>query len=336
MTLAESQVQPPGPGDVVAAAERIKGVAQRTPLLEFAILNAATGARVFVKPEGLQRTGSFKIRGAANRIAALSDQERRSGVVAFSSGNHAQGVAEAARLMGVAATIVMPADAPQVKTDGVLSRGARVVAYDRDREDREEIARAICAETGATLIPSYDDPYVIAGQGTVGLEIAEDMQAQGLTLDALVCCAGGCGLMSGIALGLEARGLAPALYTAEPDGFDDSARSWRAGARRLNARAGGSACDALLSPSPGVLPFAILNPRRPNGLVVTDAEAWAGVVFAARRLGLVLEPGGAAALAAVLLGKADFRGRTIAVVTTGSNVDPGALARVLAHGPTAL
>lgn len=322
----------PAYADVVAAAGRLAGVARRTPLLAGTPLDALTGARVLVKAECLQVTGSFKIRGAWNRLAQLSTDERAAGVVAFSSGNHAQGVAEAARRLGIPATIVMPADAPRAKLENTRALGAEVVTYDRLRESREAIAARLAAERGATLVPSYDDPQVIAGQGTVGLEIAEQAAELGLVPDDVVICCSGGGLASGSALAL--RRLAPAarVYVAEPAGFDDTRRSLEAGTRLSNAAGGRSFCDALLAPTPGELTFALMKDLVTGGLTVTDDEVRAAMVAAFRQLKLVVEPGGAVALAALLSGRLPCRGRTVAVVLSGGNVDAELYREVLAGG----
>jgi threonine dehydratase len=313
--------------DVRAAAARIRAEAVRTPLLPVALPD---GGEVFVKAETLQRTGSFKFRGAYNRLSMIPDAARPAGVVTCSSGNHAQGVAEAARILGMPATIVMPADAPAVKLARTRATGAEVVTYDRRSEDREAIAGAIAARTGATFVHPYDDPGVIAGQGTVGLEIAEDCAAHGLIPDAvLVCCSGG-GLVSGIALALEELAPRAAVHTVEPAGFDDYARSLAAGERLSNARSTGSICDALMAESPGAIGFAIARRRLSPGLVVTDEQALAAVAFAARHLRLVVEPGGAVALAALLAGLVPTKGRTVVAVLSGGNVDDAVLCRALA------
>lgn len=322
-------MQPPTFDDVRAAARRIAGAALRTPLLSSPTLDACTGGRVLIKAECLQRTGSFKIRGAFNRLAALSEGERRRGVVAFSSGNHAQGVAEAARLHGVPATIVMPADAPAVKFAGVTARGAKVRPYDRVTESREAIAAAIAAETGGHLTPAFDHGDVIAGQGTVGLEMIEDAARMDARFDLVLAPMSGGGLLGGIALAFEALSPETELWGVEPEGFDDHRRSLLAGQRVGNAKLSGSICDALLAPEPGLITFAI-NARRLKGAVTaTDEEALAAMRFAFRWLKLVLEPGGAVALAAALLGKLDLRGRTVGVVASGGNVDPALFARAI-------
>lgn len=311
---------------IEAAAARLRGVAVRTPLLRSDALDALTGARLLLKAEPLQRTGSFKFRGAWNTLAQL---EPGRAVVAYSSGNHAQGVALAARLRGCPATIVMPADAPQAKLEATRGHGATVVTYDRWGESRETIGRRIAAETGAEVVPPYEDPRIIAGQGTVGLEIAEDAAASGLIPDLAIVCASGGGLVAGCATALRARFPAIEVMTAEPAGFDDHARSLALGERVTNAPGASSICDALLSPTPGELTFAINRRLLAGGLAVTDAEVAQAMRLAFRHLKLVVEPGGAVALAAVLAGKLDVRGRTVAVVLSGGNVDAALYARIL-------
>lgn len=311
--------------DVAAAAERIQGQAVRTPLLRSDALDAATGARIRLKPENLQRTGSFKFRGAYNRLAALSAAERTAGVVAFSSGNHAQGIALAARLLGVPATIVMPHDAPLVKVDATRGYGAEVVFYDRYTEDRAVIAATMAAERGGIVVPSYDDPYIVAGQGTAGLEIAEDLAALGETADLVLVCCGGGGLASGIALG---SGLA--VVTVEPEGYDDVARSLVAGRILPVENPGPTLCDALQTMVTCPLTFGLLQDAGATGVWVSEAAAMRAVGFAFRELKLVLEPGGAVALAAALEGVVDLRGRSAVVILSGGNVGPEVFARCLA------
>ncbi len=315
--------------DVAAAATRLEGLAVRTPLLWNPALDEAVGGRVLIKAECLQRTGSFKFRGAYNALSLIPEAGRAKGVVAFSSGNHAQGVAEAARLLNMPATIVMPADAPAIKAAGVKARGAELITYDRSNEDRETISRRLCEETGATLIPSFDHAGVIAGQGTCGLEIAQQLEALGETADQLVCCVGGGGLIAGINLALAEKAPGIAVYGAEPEGFDDHARSLASGERERNVRGAGSVQDALLSHAPGELTFAI-NKARLKGIgVVSDSEALEAVAFAWRHLKLVIEPGGACALAALLSGKIDAKGKTTVVVATGGNVDAALFAKAI-------
>lgn len=316
--------------DVRDAAKQIVGKAVRTPLLEFGALNRRVGGRVLVKAEVLQHTGSFKFRGAYNRVSRLVTAERSAGVVAFSSGNHAQGVAAAAHLEGVPAVIVMPVDAPAMKIAGTRSWGAKVRTYDRLRENREEIGAQLARERGAVLVKPYDDFYVIAGQGTVGLEIVADMQAQGMVPDAVITPASGGGLNAGIGLAVHAAFPKAALYTAEPVGFDDYARSFAAGKRLSNAKGGTTACDALMADEPGELTFAVSRPHQAGGLVASDAEAMQAMAVAFSDLKLVLEPSGAMALACVLSGRIEAKGKTIVVVASGGNVDPQIFAQALA------
>jgi len=319
----------PSHADVVAAAARLAGVAVRTPLLSSPVLDALTGARVFLKPECLQRTGSFKFRGAYNALSLIPEAERAKGVVACSSGNHAQGVAEAARLFGIAATILMPADAPALKIARTKRSGASVVTYDRAREDREALTMKLAAERGADLVHPFDDARVIAGQGTIGLEIVEDLARLGLVPDRVLVPASGGGIAAGIALGLEAGAPAARVVMVEPVGFEDQARSLAAGERVANPKTSGSICDALLSPTPGVLPFALHRAHGSTAVAASDAEALAAMAFAANELKLVLEPGGAVALAALLEGRVAVAGQTVVVVLSGGNVDPALFAEAL-------
>jgi len=280
----------------------------------------------------LQRTGSFKFRGALNRISMIPQAARAGGVVAFSSGNHAQGVAAAAALFGMKALIVMPADAPRAKIEGTRALGAQTVLYDRQREDREAIAGRICAERGATLIRPFDDPGIIAGQGTAGLEIAEDAARLGVTLDAvLVPCSGG-GLVSGIALALRGSGVAAQVHSVEPENFDGMRRSLAA-EKRVTAPGGAlSIADALMAATPGACVFALAKGLLAPGLTVSDAELERAVAFAATRLKLLVEPGGAAALAALLAGKAPLennKGKNIALVLSGGNADFESIAAIV-------
>ena len=315
--------------DIRAAAARLEGVAVKTPLLRFASLDRETGALVFVKPENLQRTGSFKFRGAYNRLSQLGAGEKRAGVVAWSSGNHAQGVAAAAEIVGAPAAIVMPRDAPAVKTQSTLDYGAEIIAYDRYGEDREAIGRRLAQDRGAVLVPSYDDRHVIAGQGTAGLELAEQTAAAGATLDILLVCCGGGGLIAGVASAFAALSPRTRIYSVEPEGFDDTARSLKSGVRERNAPGARSICDALLSPTPGELTFAVNRALLAGGLVVSDEEVRAAMRHAFRRLKLAVEPGGAAALAALLSKKLDVRGKSVGVVLTGGNVDPATFADIV-------
>ena len=293
----------------------------RTPLLESQALNERCGGRVLLKAEVFQRTGSFKFRGAFNAISQLDRRDWPGGVVAYSSGNHAQGVAAAANICDLAATIVMPADAPAAKRASVRALGASIVDYDRERDDRAAMGAALAREKQAALIPPFDDARIIAGQGTVGMEIAEQAAARGLEPEALLSPCSGGGLVAGCALAMAALCPAMAIHAVEPAGFDDTRRSLASGRREKNDRLSGSICDALLAPQPGEMTFAINRDRLQGGLVVDDDQVRAAMGFAFRELKLVLEPGGAAALAAVLAGKLATEGRVIAVVLSGGNVD---------------
>jgi threonine dehydratase len=320
----------PTAADVDIAARRLAGVALRTPLVTSPVLDALTQARIYLKAEILQRTGSFKFRGAYNKLSSIPPGERARGVVAYSSGNHAQGVAAAARLLGMPAVIVMPADAPRPKRERTAALGAEVVLYDRAREDREAIANDIAEKRQAALVPPYDDPLVIAGQGTTGREIVEDLAAQGLVPDVVVVTASGGGLTAGIALAVKARVPQARLYTAEPEGFDDHARSFRSGQRERNPALTGTICDALMAQTPGELTFAINRALVAEGSAVSDQQVAAAVAFAFRELKLVVEPGGAAALAALLSGKVDVKGKIAVAVLSGGNVDPELFYRLVA------
>jgi threonine dehydratase len=319
----------PAFADVLDAAARLEGLAVKTPLVRHDALDAATGARVWIKPESLQRTGSFKFRGAYNRIGRLEGEEIARGVVAFSSGNHAQGVAAAAALMGVPALIVMPSDAPRAKVDGTRALGGEIVFYDRWTQVREDIAADIARERGAVVVPAYDDFHVIAGQGTVGLEAARQLEALGETADVLLSPVGGGGLIAGIGLAFGALSPVTRLYGVEPEGFDDHVLSLKAGypVRLKPTRV--SLLDALMAPAPGDLTFALNYPALAGALAVSDEEALAAMAFAFRHLKIVIEPGGAAALAAVLAGKLDIRGQTVLVVASGGNVDGAVFQRAL-------
>src|SRR5215470_10807529 len=320
----------PTAADVDAAAQRLAGVALRTPLLTSPVLDALTGARVFLKAETLQRTGSFKFRGAYNKLSSIPPAERAGGVVAFSSGNHAQGVAAAAKLLSMPAVIVMPSDAPRPKRERTAALGAEVVLYDRVRDDREAIARGIADERHAVLVPPYDDPLIIAGQGTTGREIIEDLAALGLAPDVVIVNASGGGLTAGVALAVKARVPAAQVVTAEPAGFDDHARSFATGRRERNAALTGTICDALMAQSPGRITFEINRELVGAGVAATDEEVGRAVGFAFRELKLVVEPGGAVGLAALLAGKIDVRGRIAVAVLSGSNVDPELFSRLVA------
>lgn len=312
-----------------AAATRIKGHARRTPILTSPFLDDIAGRRVFLKAECLQHTGSFKFRGGWSAVSALTDNALKTGVIAFSSGNHAQGVALAAREHGAPAVIVMPSDAPTVKIENTKALGAEVLLYDRETEDRDEIGSRLAQERGLTLIKPFDNPQVIAGQGTTGLEIAEDMNALGVTdADVMVCCGGG-GLASGIALALQADAPGLRVRPAEPEHFDDVTRSLISGKIESNARLSGSLCDAIITQRPGDLTFPIMKALCGPGVVVTDEECLRAVALAFDRLKIVVEPGGAAALAAALFHPDAFEGDAVLAVATGGNVDPAVFAKAL-------
>lgn len=315
--------------DIQAAAERIRGLAVRTPLIEARAAGAATGARIFVKPEVLQRTGSFKFRGAMNRLSQLTADERKRGVVAFSSGNHAQGVAAAAQQIDTRATIVMPADAPKLKIANTRGYGAEVVLYDRLKEDRVAIGKKLAADQGLTLVPPFDDYGVMAGQGTIGLELAEDAKTLGIAFDAVLAPCSGGGLTSGIATAIAALSPATKVYAVEPVAFDDLARSLKEGARVANAPGATSICDALMVDKPGELTFPILQKTKVEALAVSDDDALAAMRHAFYELKLVTEPSGASALAAVLNRNLETKGKTIAVVLSGGNVDAEMFERAL-------
>jgi len=308
--------------DIEGAAERIAPFAVVTPLLESQALNDRVGGRVLIKAEMLQRTGSFKFRGAANRIAQMRPDELKRGVVAYSSGNHAQAVALAGRIFGTTAVIVMPSDAPRMKLERTRQLGGEVVLYDRLTEDRAAIGEDIARARGLTLVPPYEDPRIIAGQGTLGREVALQARDIGVRLDAfLVCCSGG-GLTAGCAVALKALSPATKVFAIEPEGFDDTARSLTSGHPVSNEPGQRSICDAILADRPGDLTFSINKVLLAGALSVSDDEALRAVRFAYEELKIVVEPGGAVALAALLSGRFDARGKTVGVVCSGGNVDP--------------
>lgn len=315
--------------DVQAAARRLDGVTIRTPLLENERVNRKLGGRLFLKAECLQRTGSFKLRGAYNFLASMSEADRAKGVVGWSSGNHAQGLAEAARLLGTKATIVMPADAPALKVANTRASGAEVVLYDRVKDSREEIGHGIAAKTGATIVPPYDHPWILTGQGTAGLEIAEQAKQLGVTLDAVAAPCSGGGLATGVALGVKGISPTTSVHAGEPAGFDDLARSLAAGTKQKNEKLSGSICDALLAPTPGDVTFPLAQQLLGPGLVVTDEEVLDAMELAFREFKLVVEPGGAVALAAALTGNLPVGNRAVAVVCSGGNVDHATFKRAL-------
>ena len=313
-----------------AAAARIGTNLHRTPLLSSTLLDQIAGRRVLIKAECLQKTGSFKARGGWSAVSALDPETRKSGVIAFSSGNHAQGVAHAARQHGIPAVIIMPSDAPQAKIAGTRALGAEVVLYDRETEAREDIGDRLSAERGLTLIRPFDEPQVIAGQGTCGLEIAAQAAEQGVSrADVLVCCGGG-GLTSGIALALASEAPGLRVRPVEPEGFDDVGRSLASGGIERNARLSGGLCDAILTPQPGDMTFPIMARLCGPGLVVSDDEALHAMALAFRHLRVVAEPGGAVALAAALFHGATLEGEAVICTISGGNVDPAVFARALA------
>ena len=314
---------------ISAAAQRLEGYARRTPLLSSPFLDEIAGRRVFIKAECLQHTGSFKFRGAWSAITSLPEGAR--GVIAFSSGNHAQGVAYAAGLRGLPALIIMPRDAPAIKIANTRALGAEVVLYDRTREDRDALGAALAAERGLELIQPFDHAQVIAGQGSVGLEIAEQARAEGVDeAQVLVCCGGG-GLTSGIALALERQAPQMQVRTVEPEGFDDVAQSLATGQVVENPSRSGL-CDAIVTPRPGKLTWPILQRLCGPGLVVSDSDALRAMVLAHDRLKLVLEPGGAVALAAALFHPGQISGAAVIVTASGGNVDRAVLQSAFAQG----
>jgi len=316
--------------DVEAAAGRLAGQAVVTPLIESPALSERIGARVLIKPETLQRVGAFKFRGAYNRLVQLTPDERQRGVVAYSSGNHAQGVALAARLLGMPAVIVMPSDAPAAKLDATEAYGAEIRLYDRLKESREEIAARMAAERGAVMVPSFDDPAIVAGQGTVGLEMVRQAQALGATFDLLLVPISGGGLISGISLAVKALSPATAIWGLEPAGFEDTRLSLEAGKRVRIQPTGRSLCDALESPAPGELTFPIMQKNLAGAVALTDPEVAEAMRYAFAALKLVVEPGGAVGLAALLTGKVKVKAdQTVGLVLSGGNVDPDLFASVI-------
>jgi threonine dehydratase len=315
---------------IVAARARLRGHARRTPLLSSPFLDEIAGRRLFVKAECLQHTGSFKFRGGWSAVSALDPAVRARGVIAFSSGNHAQGVALAAKLHGVPSVIIMPSDAPKLKIANTRALGAEVVLYDRANEDRDAIGARLSEERRLTLIKPFDEPQVIAGQGTTGLEIAEQAEEEGVkSAEVLIPCGGG-GLTSGIALALETSAPGFRVRPCEPEGFDDTTRSLASGKIERNASLSGSICDAIITPQPGNITFPILQRLAGSGIVVSDEEALRAMALAFTRLKIVVEPGGAVALAAALFHGGQLEEETAIVVTSGGNVDADVFARALA------
>ena len=322
-----------GIDDVHAAAERLKGRVVETPLLDYPLVSERLGFRLLVKAETLQITGSFKFRGASNRlIAAKAADPSLRAVVAFSSGNHAQGVAAAAKILGLKATIVMPSDAPAIKVANTKGYGADVVSYQRHSEDREAIARTIAEREGGLIVPPYDDPFIIAGQGTAGLEIAVQAKGLGATPDLVIAPCSGGGLVGGVATAVKDAFPQTAIYAAEPAGYDDLSRSLAAGERLPNKPTAPSICDALMAEKPGALTFPIHRKLLSGSKVVSDEAVLDAMSFAQRHLKLVVEPGGAAGLAAVLAMRAELKGKTAVVICSGGNADPEMIKRAADRG----
>lgn len=316
--------------NIQTAARMLKDVTRVTPLLESELLNARLGFRLLIKPECLQKTGSFKIRGAFVAISSLSEEQRQAGVVAFSSGNHAQGVAAAAAVMGIEATIIMPADAPAIKLQNTAAYGAKVVTYDREIGDRARIAKEIADETGAVMVPPYDDYALMSGQGTVGLEIAQQLQDLGTQADVLICPVGGGGLIAGTATAMKELSPQTKIYSAEPANFDDTKRSLEAGKRIGNAPGHSSICDSIVTQIPGALTFPINQQLLSGGYRVTDAEAVSAMKTLSQELKLISEPGGSVALAAAIQNQEDLQGKTVVAVVSGGNVDLDTAFKVMA------
>ena len=315
--------------DVLAAAQRLEGMAVKTPVLESLWLNDVAGGRVFIKPECLQRTGSFKFRGAWNFISQLDPDKHSGGVVAYSSGNHAQGVAAAAAIKGLPALIIMPSDAPAIKIANTKAYGAEVLTYDRASEDREEVAQAQLAARNAILVPPFEHKFIVAGQGTTGLELINWSKDNDVVFDQILVPTGGGGLVGGCGLVFKHYLPKSEVFSVEPLDFDDYRRSIKAGEIVSNPTTTGSICDALMSPSAGELTFTVNRSQLSPGLAVSDDEVREAMRFAFERLKLVVEPGGAVALAAILTGKADCRDKNTAIVLSGGNVDAQMYATVL-------
>jgi threonine dehydratase len=320
----------PSHDDVQDARRRLAGRVVHTPMLRHPVLDERTGGTILIKPESLQRTGSFKLRGATNAILQLGEAERRAGVVTHSSGNHGQATACAAASVGAQATVFMPSDAPRIKVESTRRWGAEVIHYDRLTDDRDALAADHVARTGAVLVPPFEHPQVIAGQGTLALELVEDARAAGLAMDALLVSTGGGGLIAGCALAVEGASPLTRVYAVEPAGWEDTLRSLESGERQGNPPGGSLLCDALLSKMPGEITFALNRERLAGGIAVSDEEVMAAIAFAFLHLKLVVEPGGAVCLAALLSGRFDARGKVVGAVISGGNVDPAVFSRALA------
>lgn len=315
--------------DVVRAAERLNGHSYATPLTRSDVIDEITGKSIWFKPECTQKVGAFKYRGAFNRLSAMSSEERAKGVVAFSSGNHAQGVSRSAKELGMSAIIVMPEDAPAVKMAGVKNDGAEIVLYDRHTQSREAISAEIAARDGRIIVPSYDDPYIIAGQGTVGLEVAQEAKRLGVDFDALVTCLGGGGLCAGISLAMNELSPATEIYGAEPTGYNDHQLSLKNGKRTAYTTPPDSICDAIMTPIPGELTWPINSQSLSGVFTVDDRDCLMAMALAKRELGITVEPGGAVAFASMLRGELSDRKdlQTVCVILSGGNVDPAIMAR---------
>jgi threonine dehydratase len=314
--------------DIRNAAARLKDVVVRTPLISSPVLDDMAGGRVLIKAENLQRTGSFKIRGAYNMLSQLGAEDTARGVIAFSSGNHAQAVAAAGTMLGIETTVVMPEDAPRIKIENTRRLGGNTILYDRYTEDREAIARSLAAERDCPVVPAYDHEHIVAGQGTAGLEIVAQCEELGIMPDqVLVNCSGG-GLTAGIAIAMRAMMPGVRIYPVEPAGFDDTTRSLQSGSRESNSPDARSICDALQTPTPGELTWSINKDLLSPGIVVTDDEVREAIRFTFRHLKLVAEPGGSAALGAVLGGKIETAGKVTVVVISGGNIDAAMFASI--------
>ena len=314
---------------ILAANARLSGKKRITPLLNSPFIDELVGRRTYIKAECLQHSGSFKFRGAFSAISALKSEEQQKGIIAYSSGNHAQGIAMAATMHNIKSTVIMPKDAPKIKIENTRKLGAEVILYDRYNESRERVGEKLQKKFGAVLIKPFDDPNVIAGQGTAGLEITEQAKELGIEeADLLVCCGGG-GLTSGIALACSEQAKNFKVHPVEPHGYDDVARSLISGKREKNENNSNSLCDAIVTPSPGILTFPILKNYCHSGLVVSEDEVLKAMKIAFERLKIVIEPGGAVALAAALYHSDLLDSKTIVVVASGGNVDPETFAKAL-------
>ncbi len=329
MTISAAQALPISLADIQQAHARIREHIVHTPLMESETLNALLKARVLVKAETLQKTGAFKFRGACNRALQLTDAQRKGGIVAWSSGNHALAIAAVSNRLGIPATIIMPEDAPKAKIDRARYYGATVRLYDRIKEDREAIGAEIAGKNGAVIVPPYDDPYIMAGQGTVGLEIVQQASEVGAKLDAVIAACSGGGLIAGTAIAIKGNSPDTLVYASEPAGFDELARSLKSGQPESNAPGATSICDSLQVARPGKLTFQVNKALLAGSLVVTDDEVRQAMRAAYQHLKLVVEPGGAVPLAALLSGKLDVAGKTVAVVLSGGNVDTSVFIQAL-------